>query len=176
MLKRKELSVAKQIRQGDPGVRIVFGSCLACMDCTASPAALDKERSPGLARLCRGGDRHRSHLPRALLSCVGPSCVMNLPSPSGTSLLLRWGHLIAQICCHTVTHGEHQHECVLPELSQVPSSKKRISLLFYFFLTGDSRGASAPHTGTMTPFFPGCWPDLQSRGWSHGQHKLFAPH
>lgn len=132
-VKKKRAECGKTDLPGGPcGERIVFGFCLACMDCTASSTALDKEGNPGLACLCQGGNCHRSNFPLAALPCEGLSCIMNLPCPAGTSLLLRWGHFIAQICCCTVTHGEHQHECVPPELSQVPSSEKRISLLFCF--------------------------------------------
>lgn len=143
-VKEKRAECGKTDLPGRPAARGSFsGFCLASMDCAASPAALDKERRPGLGCLCQRGNHHHPNLALAVLPCVGLSCPMNLPCPTGTSVLLRWGHFSAQICCCTVTHGEHEDECVLPELSKVPSTEKRISLLFYFFLTGDSRGVPA---------------------------------
>lgn len=78
-------------------------------------------RSPGQ----RGEPWPGSPLPRGQLppfkSSPGSSApCMNLSCPTGASLLQRWSHFIAQICCCTVTLREHQLEYVLTELSQVP--------------------------------------------------------
>lgn len=119
LLKRKELSVTKQIcLEGEGSFRF-----LPFLDCIASPRAPDKEGSPGLGCLCQGENYHHSSPPWAPLSNEGLSCVMNFPVLQDIPAAEMGPFQCPNLLLHCEP-WEQQHKCVLTEMSQVPSSKK----------------------------------------------------